>query len=1410
MSFSTIFGRLTIDGEPSVALPTGTAFYNTVLESLQIIYDGSSLAASAIDDWLINNPSKNLQINFVSGAAQAIPGMGIVEIDPNFFTSNYYISQNGSVVLDTFVSGFAHELGHAVTGKLDNETFSNLSGDNVTNVNYWFSQLGFAPQSSYEAYDAGGIVLNPNFQYTQGGAITNAIIDKSGTYASLGIDTRMFNLTSLGVIGSTLIVGGNANNFYTGTASNDWIYGQVGTDILEGGDGDDFIYGGSDDDRIVGGAGSDQIWGGDADNDQGALDGSDTADYSSNLNYQKINISFNGALPIPILTVKDGWGGVDNLHSIELIIGTIGNDRIEIIGDISVETALTIDANGGQGPNPADSISLMQASAGTTLALNSQGTGSIQTNGGGQINLVGFHTRILGSEYDDDISDQSSGRKSIDGRAGDDTISILGSSGGGNLLGGAGDDTLTGGIYNDILIGGKGSDTLNGGAGSDTLIGAPGPDVWLGGEIDTLDGGDGADMLVNGKFMIGGGGNDIIDGRGFATFTNGAKATVTFAEGDGHDWILGGGYDSGIRKIDLSSIDSSTVTIFWDGNPTSSGGSYYEGSGTLSIVLSSGDSISLGDVTGGYYRLNDGGKVSVWFNAPNIQFSDREGIDSPLELPSAIDIVYSAYSSADIALSDYHDGLAGGDVTGTSSNDDLEGGSGDDDVSAGDGDDDVSLSGGNDNVDGGNGDDTVTFFGSIDGFQLENVSGDLRLTSLNGMEGQATITNVEHFYSITDDRSWTMAQMLGRIVTTGNDTMIGTDYDDDFFADDGDDTLTGFGGNDILDGGDGDDQAIYLGNSTDYFVAPRSSGGAVVIDLFGNEGRDDLYNIESIYFAGDQVTLATDTLLGEVGDGGDNSIVGTAGSDWILTDGGFDVVSSGDGDDFIDTGYGYKQIDGGDGNDTVYLRGIADQTQIYWYGENWVWFDGAEIDGEGNQADLTNVETLFFKQDHSTLSLDDLRIYGTAGSDTLAGTPESNYIAGLDGDDSLSGGAGHDMLDGGTGADAMAGGLGDDSYSVDNIGDVIIESADEGWDFAEASVSYTLPGNVEGLGLTGGGAISGIGNDLNNNLIGNDSANSLFGLAGDDFLLGGAGDDRLKGGEGDDLVYGSDGTGDVAAYAGFQSSFTLATDNGQLTITDDDLMADGDEGTDTLNGIEIVEFKGGIQAGISSPIVLDLNSDGVTLVDNQRTKVGFDWDGDGQKNQTGWIGKDDGFLMFDRDGNGTVSNAGELSFTNDKVGAKSDLDGLRAFDSSGDGALSANDEKFVQFKIWQDENGNGQADQGEIKSLADAGVASLDLTGAVVNQNWQWGENITVNQGTYLKTDGSTAAFSDVALAYDTSSSEKGAFNAFDSARTAQMAAAQLTEAIAGFPSHDGVTEFGNFVAWTTRPDNYFTAHRSA
>jgi hypothetical protein len=115
---------------------------------------------------------------------------------------------------------------------------------------------------------------------------------------------------------------------------------------------------------------------------------------------------------------------------------------------------------------------------------------------------------------------------------------------------------------------------------------------------------------------------------------------------------------------------------------------------------------------------------------------------------------------------------------------------------------------------------------------------------------------------------------------------------------------------------------------------------------------------------------------------------------------------------------------------------------------------------------------------------------------------------------------------------------GDGEYDVDDISAVV------GWDLANG-VTYpdSLPAPYAGLA----------------------EANTLAGNANDNFFFGGGGDDVITGGAGDD----------VASYQGGRLDYTLAAQaNGAVGVTDGEL-ANGNEGSDTVSGVETLAFSDG-------------------------------------------------------------------------------------------------------------------------------------------------------------------------------------------------------------------------------------------
>ncbi|MEJ7686958.1 MAG: hypothetical protein WKG52_08210 [Variovorax sp.] len=69
----------------------------------------------------------------------------------------------------------------------------------------------------------------------------------------------------------------------------------------------------------------------------------------------------------------------------------------------------------------------------------------------------------------------------------------------------------------------------------------------------------------------------------------------------------------------------------------------------------------------------------------------------------------------------------------------------------------------------------------------------------------------------------------------------------------------------------------------------------------------------------------------------------------------------------------------------------------------------------------------------------------------------------------------------------------------------------------------------------------------------------------------------------------------------------------------------------------------------------------------------------------------------------------EVSFVGYLPGARTDLEGLAAFDTDGDMRLGAADADWHRFGLFQDKNANGRQDEGEYVTLDEAGVESIGL-----------------------------------------------------------------------------------------------------
>jgi len=187
-----------------------------------------------------------------------------------------------------------------------------------------------------------------------------------------------------------------------------------------------------------------------------------------------------------------------------------------------------------------------------------------------------------------------------------------------------------------------------------------------------------------------------------------------------------------------------------------------------------------------------------------------------------------------------------------------------------------------------------------------------------------------------------------------------------------------------------------------------------------------------------------------------------------------------------------------------------------------------------------------------------------------------------------------------------------------------------------------------------------------------------------------------------------------------------------LALTD----ADGDS----------VLMEGAIDITLTAPppppVVLDLDGDGLEFVAMAgRSPYGFDFYGDGTKEMSAWVGPNDGFLVYDENGNKVVDDGSEIVFADRHPDAKTDLEALRlVFDSNGDGLLTAADAAFSSFGVWQDVNGNHITDSGEFKTLTQLKITKLDLTSDGIEYSLADGQVTVHGEASYTTIIGKKSA----------------------------------------------------------------------
>jgi hypothetical protein len=126
-------------------------------------------------------------------------------------------------------------------------------------------------------------------------------------------------------------------------------------------------------------------------------------------------------------------------------------------------------------------------------------------------------------------------------------------------------------------------------------------------------------------------------------------------------------------------------------------------------------------------------------------------------------------------------------------------------------------------------------------------------------------------------------------------------------------------------------------------------------------------------------------------------------------------------------------------------------------------------------------------------------------------------------------------------------------------------------------------------------------------------------------------------------------------------------------------------------------------------------------------------------------------------GNGTTNGFDILSFYDGRSGGGyySDPNGGTIDTARRNGTIDANDPIYGELQIWRDLNQDGIAEAGELTSLAQEGIALVNLSQSAPDAQTKLNAAITGNAistvATFVRQDGSSAAIADAWLSVDQS-----------------------------------------------------------
>ncbi|MEP3892106.1 MAG: hypothetical protein ABJN69_16735 [Hellea sp.] len=440
-------------------------------------------------------------------------------------------------------------------------------------------------------------------------------------------------------------------------------------------------------------------------------------------------------------------------------------------------------------------------------------------------------------------------------------------------------------------------------------------------------------------------------------------------------------------------------------------------------------------------------------------------------------------------------------------------------------------------------------------------------------------------------------------LTPNDDYYVGTEYNDIIFASDGNDTLDGGLGDDLLDGGNGIDTVSYVKATGSVSVTLTNSSGGTSA---GAAGIDTLIRIERALGSD-----YNDTLTGQ------SLVAGT-----LSGQGGNDVITGGSGDDSLygdEVPFTLVTLNENGATDQYFRAETFTEMPTSQFTVEWLFrgdspassatpFVSYAVDVAGGSNEFLVLgttggtisifmNTASYDTGVPTSLVFDGQVHRmSVAIDTSAGRL-ALYIDGVEVDSAAgqTGSFGSPITSGGTfilgqEQDSFGGSFDPNQITVGEYGDIRVWNSfrEQPEVDATAFTQFDLPGiaatpalvanwqadytSAEFINVAGGSSLDTISPGVTDLSVRDFAPDSVFTDLGNDTITGGEGDDNIQGGNGID----------TAVYAGNEADYTVVTNpDGTRTITDNV----GDEGTDTLGGIEFLQFADNL---VALPIIQTL------------------------------------------------------------------------------------------------------------------------------------------------------------------------------------------------------------------------------